>query len=195
MATPALKPGAKMFDLRTVPPLKEYQFAVDRFTKGITDWRPALHLCGDVFKGQMRSQFNTQGRETGPEWAALSPEYKAWKTAHYPGNGIGVLTGALRMAMTGGGGYSEFVTHTTGSFGMSGSSKAAPYGGYFSFGTSRMPARPVIRPTAAQGREYQKAVHGWLVSEAHHAGLTGTLSSVANAPLPDTDYTQALSAL
>jgi hypothetical protein len=77
--------------------------------------------------------------------------------------------------MTGGGGYSERITKTKGDFGMSSSSKAAPYGPYFDY------VRKVIRLQAKQGRDYQKVAHTWLVAEERNAmgqggsGLPGSI--------------------
>ena len=147
------------FDLRTDPPMKEFQFRVSRFTKGISDWSPVLRAFGDLFKGQMALQFETEGQASGKQWARNEPSYALWKATKFGGRKVGVLTGALRSAMTGGGGYSEHITTTTGDYGMSDSSKAAPYGQYFDY------VRPVVRMTAKWGTEYQKATHAWLVAE------------------------------
>ena len=86
-----------------------------------------------------------------------------------------MLTGALLSSMTGGGGYSEHITKTSGDFGMSGSSKAAPYGQYFDY------VRKVIRLTPKHGRDYQKVAHTWLVAEERAAfgnGGSGVAGSV-----------------
>jgi hypothetical protein len=160
------------FDVRMTPPLKEFQFRVSRFTKGIEDWSSCLRAFGEVFKRQMGEQFETEGAITGSRWKALKDTYKAWKEAKFPGNKIGVLSGALRSAMTGGGGYSEHITRATGDYGMSASSAAAPYGHYFS------DVRPVIRMQARQGTQYQKVAHQWLIAEAR--GLTGAGAGIAN---------------
>jgi hypothetical protein len=159
------------FDIRMDPPLKEFQFRVSRFTKGISDWSSCLRAFGELFKRQMGEQFETEGAISGGRWQVLKDTYKAWKEVHYPGNKIGVLTGALRSAMTGGGGYSEHITMTTGDYGMSDTSSAAPYGGYFT------EKRPVIRMTARQGTSYQKVAHQWLIAEAR--GLTGAGAGIA----------------
>ena len=159
MADVARSSSGVTFDLRTIPPLKEFQFRIDRFAKGITDWSPVLHAYGELFKSQMVMQFETEGAASGEAWTKNEPTYAALKKAQGYGSKIGVRTGALRSSMTGGGGYSEHVTATTGDYGMSADSKAAPYGGYFDY------VRPVIRMTPAWGREYQKLTQAWLVAE------------------------------
>ena len=162
------------FDLRTDPPMKEFQFRVNRFAKGIEDWSPVLRAFGELFKRQMVEQFETTGAASGSEWAQLSPAYAVWKQAHYSGHKIGVLTGAMRSSMTGGGGYSEHFTRTVGDYGMSTSSLAAGYGKYFAG------KRPVIRMTPRWGTQYQKVTHQWLVAEERNSmGIGG--SGVAGA--------------
>ena len=91
------------FDLRTIPPLKEFQFRVSRFTKGITDWSPALRAFGELFKTQMALQFETEGAAGGKPWAKNEPGYAALKAAQGYGHKVGVRTGRLRSSMTGAG--------------------------------------------------------------------------------------------
>lgn len=157
------------FDLRTDPPLKEFQYRVSRFTKGVSDFSTFFSAVGEWFKTLMAKQFETEGSETGRRWTPNEPAYKAWKAEHYHQHKVGVLTGALRSAMTGGGGYSEHITATAASYGMSENSPALPYGGYFSY------VRPVIRVTAKHGRETQKLAHEWLLAEARGSmGIGGS---------------------
>jgi len=178
MATVTRQNAGVTFDLRTEPPLKEFQFRVSRFTKGIEDWGGALRAYGELFKRQMGEQFETEGRASGATWARNEPVYAAWKALHFiHSHKVGVLTGALRSSMTGGGGYSEKITKTSGSYGMSESSPAKPYGGFFS------EKRPVIRMPAKWGTQYQKLTHAWLVAEERNAmgiggsGLAGVVRS------------------
>jgi hypothetical protein len=158
--------GAVEFDLSVDPPMKEFQFRIGRFAEGVEDFSSCLRACGELFKRHMGEQFATQGEMTGSRWKVLTPRYAKRKAAMhaedeklYPGTTVGVLTGALRAAMTGGGGYTETITKTEGSFGMSDSALAAPYAKHFAA------KRPVLRFKPSQGRQYQKVVHTWLVAE------------------------------
>ncbi len=163
------------FDFRVDPPLKEFNFRVSRFTKGISDWSGMFQAASELFKRQMGEQFETEGRAGGKAWAKNEPAYAAWKAEHGFGRKVGVLTGKLRASMTGGGGYSEHITKTRADFGMSTSSEAAPYGEFFDY------VRKVIRLQARHGRQYQKVVHTWLVAEeraAFGSGGSGVASSV-----------------
>lgn len=159
MATVKRQNSGVEFDFRVDPPLKSYQFRLSRFTNGISDWRGCWPAIGELFKRQMVEQFVSEGKATGSRWASLSPAYKAWKDAHYPGRPIGVRTGKLEMAMTGGGGWAEHHDKDSAWFGMSDNAEAAPYGPHFA------KRRPVVRAVGKHGREYQKVMHAWLVAE------------------------------
>ncbi len=181
--------GKGGFDFRTDPPLKEFEFRLSRFTDGISDWGPMFERIGHVFIKQEKRQFASEG---GPNrWTELSDNpagfgYKSWKQRHYPGQKIGHLTGALRSSMTGGAGYSQRIGKTSASFGMDSSSKAEPYGAYFSA------LRPVIVATAFRGQEIQQSAIAWVREEAHHSGLIGAGSKTYTQALPDTDFGASL---
>lgn len=174
MATVSRQSAGVTFDLRTDPPLKEFQFQIDRFEKGISDWSPALRVCGELFKRQMGEQFATAGAASGKPWKANQKVYSDWKFARYGTRMVGVRTRALMSSMTGGGGYSEHITKTAGDFGMSSSSKALPYGAEFS------KIRTVIRVTPRWGTQHQEAMHAWLVHEERYAMGSGS-GSVAES--------------
>ena len=177
------------------PPLKEFHFQLSRFGEGIGDFTPLWVETGGLFKQDMAAQFATEGATSGDEWAPLSDAYAAWKEKHYPGRTIGWLTGALMQSMTGGAGYTEILTPLTAEFGQDDGSTPAEggsYGRYFNDGTDKMPARPVLRFGPAWGVAFQHAAGVWVREEAHHSGLIGTLSSVANAPLPSLSFSEPL---
>jgi hypothetical protein len=182
------------FDIRSIPPLKEFQFNILRYAKGISDWKPLFHSFGSLFKAQMVEQFETEGKMSGKSWPKLSDAYAAWKEQKYPGNPIGVLTGAMRSAMIGGVGYSELILPTSASYGMSESSPAVGYAHYFNDGTEKMPARPVIRVTPRWGTQFQKLTALWLREQMMAAGLMGKGSGAVNprSELGLIDATQTL---
>jgi hypothetical protein len=166
------------FDFRSDPPLKEFQFRVNRFADEISDFHGLFSSLGELFKREMVEQFETQGVISGGEWKELTAPYKKWKQEHYPGRKIGVLTGALRSSMTGGGGWSEKIGQNEASWGMSDSSLARPYGKYFAA------KRPVIRMTTSWGRDWQKVTHTWLVAEARAAFGSGGVPGAVRAGGP-----------
>jgi hypothetical protein len=168
MATVSRQSAGVQFDLRTIPPLKQFQFNIDKFVKGISDWGPALRVCGELFKRQMGEQFSTGGAASGKPWKENKQSYSDWKFAHYGTRMVGVRTRALMASMTGGGGYSETIGKTSGSFGMSESSPAKPYGAEFS------KIRPVIRVTPRWGTQHQQAIHAWVLNEERYAMGSGS---------------------
>lgn len=159
MAEVTRQNGLAVFDLRTDPPLKEFQFSLSRFSGGISDWSGYFRSLGEWFQAAMVRQFATEGKDTGEKWEPLSPRYAKWKAKHYKGRTIGIRTSALMSSMMGGGGYSEQISETEASFGMSSTSEAAAYGAHFSA------RRPVVRFTEKQGRETQKLAHEWIMEE------------------------------
>jgi hypothetical protein len=167
MATAPPGKSGITFDLRMDPPIKELNFKITRFTEGVTDFRGLWSALAELFKREMGEQFETEGSISGGRWAPLTEPYKKWKQEHYPGRKIGVLTGALRSSMTGGGGWSQTITKRAASFGMSSSSQARPYASAFD------ERRKVIRITSRQGRDWQKVTHTWLVAEQRNAFGTG----------------------
>jgi hypothetical protein len=167
------QPGVQ-FNFAVDPPLKEFNFAVNRFAMGISDYTSLFGALSLTFQMEMREQFASEGGASGERWAQLSPAYKAWKEEKYPGQPIGVLSGALRESMTGGTGYSETITPMVAEFGEDPGADAAEYGPYFAA------RRPVMRMTTGWGRAWQKVTHEWVVSEARDAfGLGGQLFAKA----------------
>ena len=159
--------GGIDFDFRIDPPIKELHFRIRRFTEGVSDMRGLFSALAELFKREMGEQFETEGGVSGGRWAPLTEPYKKWKQANYPGRKIGVLTGALRSSMTGGGGYSERIGKRQATFGMSSSSQARSYAPFFD------ERRKVIRLTPQQGRDWQKVTHAWLVAEQRGAFGSG----------------------
>jgi phage gpG-like protein len=154
---------ALLISLTTDPPIQGMVFALDKAAENVSDFHPLLMQFGDIFKRLMTEQFASEGSLAGG-WAGLSTAYETWKSEHYPGRPIGVLEGHLRSAMTGGSGYTQHVGSSEADYGLGGG-PATVYGKYFSHGTDKMPARPVVKWGTAQTREFQKSAHEWL----HHA--------------------------
>ncbi len=173
MAT--ISPGERgtRFTFETDPPLKNLGFELGRFATEISDWSRLLRAYSPLFQRHMAEAFETEGAATGGRWAAVDPKYAERKKATGHGTKIGVYSGALRSAMTGGGGFSETITKTSGSYGMSSSSKALPYGKRFAA------LRPVVRISRRQVKEYAELTKQWTFFEARKAGIGG--ASLAGA--------------
>lgn len=172
------EPGIK-FDLSSDPPIDGMVWALDKLADGVSDFTTLLEGFDTIFRSFMTKQFESQGSFGAGGWQALSPAYDAWKQEHYPGRPIGVLTGALRSAMTGSDGYSAEITRDSASYGMSAGSAATAYGKHFAA------RRPVIAWSGAQSREFQKFSQVWLNTEldkvkGHGSAFGG--SEVPNVP-------------
>ena len=77
---------------------------VKELTTALDDWAAEVkapkifftNLVSDVVAPHITQRFASQG----PGWAALSPQYAAWKAVHFPGKPLLVRTGAMKAAMT-----------------------------------------------------------------------------------------------
>ena len=119
----------------------------------IKDLRP---FWRDVFApkyfGTVQDLFNTGGRARGGggkfkggAWKALTPKYRVWKEANFPGKPILVREGTLRESLrwSGSVGYGGiFEAHQK--FALAGT--AVPYAKFHQKGTSKMVAREFLPP-------------------------------------------------
>lgn len=167
--------NATLFSFETYPPIEGMVFALGKAADNVHDTQSLLEGFGQIFTGLMQKQFASEGSLAGG-WAALSEPYATWKAATHPGAPIGVLSGALRSAMTGGAGYTERIGSEEASYGLGGG-PASVYGKYFS-GGGRGPARPVIKWGTGEVRQFQKYAHEWLHRALDVAGghATGSAS-------------------
>lgn len=164
------------FTFETDPPIKNLGYELGRYANEIGDWSGLLKTFSPLYQRHMAEAFETEGAATGARWAAVDPEYARRKRASGHGSKIGVYSGALRSSQTGGGGFSAEIGKNKGSFGMSTSSKALPYGRYFA------EKRPVIRISKRQVREYLDLTKQWTVAEARKAGI-GNQELATSIPL------------
>lgn len=74
------------------------QERIQRLAVFLTDLRSFWPLVVPLATGWWRRQFETEGSFGGDRWAALSPDYAAWKSVHHPGKGILEATGDMRRA-------------------------------------------------------------------------------------------------
>ena len=146
-----LEPGGPVFHRRFT-----------RFVSELTDLSPVLEQIADMLDESGERAFATSGASSGGRWAALSSRYAAWKARHYPGQPILVATGALRASM----GNVRIVGPRRLEWGTD-DRKAK----YHQAGTSKMPARPIIRLTSKERTLMTKLVHAYLLESAR--GLSG----------------------
>jgi len=71
-----------------------------RFAENIDDARPVWEVLAQRFARAESRQFASEGAYGSGGWPALSPDYAAWKSHHYPGKPILERTGALKRDLT-----------------------------------------------------------------------------------------------
>jgi hypothetical protein len=160
------------FSIELEPDGEKLAWKFNRFGQHIDDFSDLWPSWGGVFKEDMGAQFATEGAYlNASRWKPLSPAYKLWKTIHYPGRGIGHLTGRLMTSLTGGGGYTETAEKHRGAFGMSDHAEAGRYAGRFA------KLRPIPLTRRRSMEKYEKVTHKWVVEAARAAEL-GTMSGL-----------------
>lgn len=137
-----------------------------RFISDLTDLSPVLSDIADVLDQSAEAAFASSGSSSGGRWAPLSSRYAMWKAKRYPGQPILVATGALRASM----GNVREVSPRRLVWGTD-DRKAR----YHQAGTSKMPARPIIRLTSKERRDMTRLVHAYLLESARGLSSAGGL--------------------
>lgn len=121
---------------------------------------PAFEAMADFQASIWKRQFDQEGAYTGSgRWAALSPNYGAWKQRHYPGKPILQLSGDLYDSMTSRPFGTDIVESDRMVIGT-----GVPYAAYHQHGTESMPARPIIqKPSFKDRMQFATYLHDWIV--------------------------------
>ena len=130
------------------------------------DWRPTLKWLKNIQRGsddarplwvamipRIREFVADEFSGSNPnKWPALTPKYRHWKAKKGFPHWIGVMTGTMKDA-AGKGAIIE-VKPKMMSWRLDSSQtptkSGVPYSAYFSYGTSKMPARPIFKSTLAR---------------------------------------------
>lgn len=127
-----------------------------RIRANITNLHPVLEQVGSTIRASMDRQFTTSGNDVTGRWAPLSPEYRRWKSQHFPGQPTLVRTGALRRDYT-----------TTAGTRISGNEimqvSNLPYAAFHQQGTRHMPARK-LELTAQTKTAMMKAIQRYCLT-------------------------------
>ena len=103
---------------------------------------------GEDFRETQHGVFASEGAFEGrSRWEELSPRYREWKEANYPGQPILVLTGRMRSGLTDkeDSDHIEEIDSTNFAIGV-----RSDYAQFHQTGTGRMPQRKVIELTEPQ---------------------------------------------
>jgi len=128
---------------------------LDQAAIAFSDLTPLWPEIRDEFFAVEQELFATEGGSgAGGGWEPLSPAYAAWKAAAF-GTPIEVRTGALMASLAGSGADVSMGpdSMTIGTL--------LSYAGYQQFGTSRMPARPVIDITESDRDRFIETARQW----------------------------------
>lgn len=131
------------------------------------EMRPLWQAIRPVLEQAAVARFGSQGSSDGAPWAPLSPAYARRKAMTHPGRGILQRDGSLRdsLLMMNGPGHVYRETATDMVWGT-----VDPKAAHHQYGTSRMPAREVIRVTPADERAIEVAVERVFADAARGAG-------------------------
>lgn len=112
---------------------------IDKWVLNLRQTGGAFNKIADFQVREWRKQFDSQGSHlTGAKWAPLSPGYRTWKAAHFPGQPILVASGRLRRSLTSRPlGIEEY------SLNQIKLGTDVPYAAYHQRGTRHMPARKI----------------------------------------------------
>lgn len=128
---------------------------LDGVKKRMKDYRPVWPSVNKSLKTYMIENFTAQGLPSGG-WKPLAPEYASWKQTRFPGSPLLVQNGNLFQKVASGpkldGG------HRVAHFSFTG--KIARFHQY---GTSKMPARPILFTPEIWADEVQDAISNYIM--------------------------------
>lgn len=135
----------------------------NRVEEFISDFRPLWPNVAQEFYAIEREQFDTEGAAgASGKWAALSPAYKRWKEANYPGQSIMRLENALFESLTD--------PEALDAVFRPGKDELV-IGSRLPYARRQHRMRPLISMTEAQKRRLQKAIQRGLVEFTRRAGF------------------------
>ena len=134
--------------------------AFNRFTSAINDFTTLWPRLREVFYQMEMKQFASEGAHGGNSWVPLSQKYADWKSRHFSGSPLLVLSGNLKRQLTGNEGI--YRAHKD--------NMEIGAGGAYAYlhqkGTSKMPSREPIRMAEGDKTAFGKGMHEWLFNEA-----------------------------
>jgi phage gpG-like protein len=147
---------------------RQFDRALTRLQRGVTDLKPLFELLGEDFRETERQQFDHEGYG----WAPLSPGYAIRKRALWGDKPILQASGAMRSAMTERmtPGNVTTIKETEAEFGVN---LGKPYPRFHQSGAPRanLPQRKVIDLREADKRRMTKTMHRYFVQISREAGF------------------------
>lgn len=146
---------------------RQFDRALTRIERGVTDLKPLFELLGEDFRDSERQQFAHEGYGS---WPALSAAYAARKRLLWGDKPILQASGALRSAMTERmtPGNVTDIRETEAAFGVN---LGKPYPRYHQTGAGNLPQRKVIDFREGDKRRMTKTMHRYFVQVSREAGF------------------------
>jgi phage gpG-like protein len=144
---------------------------IARFSEGVSDYRAIWPIISDDFYSQEKRQFESQGAAGSlGQWKELSPAYRGWKEAKYPGMPILQRTGKLFRSLTSANAEGAVFVPTRKTLTLGSS---VPYGIYHQSPAPRrvLPRRPEVDLTEAFNRRIMHHMQVYLVQIGRQAGF------------------------
>lgn len=135
---------------------EDYRRGFQIMAEDARDLSEPLRRVGESIRSGVGEQFLTEGAARGAPWAPLSPKYKLWKEAHWPGRPILVRTGEMRGALL----ALDAIDVTRSRMTYEPHSDIAHF---HQFGTRYMPARKMLVLRPQDRREWDRIFHEWII--------------------------------
>jgi hypothetical protein len=153
---PAFASSALTFRLSLEPQPDALVAGFEHWADGVESWRRPLGFIAAAIREHHAHHLASEGRQTGAEFAPLSPRYKRHKDRAWPGRPILTRTGALLAALSkrGSAGHLEQITDTSAVVGIDPTAttqqgrrrvRIATYALAHQSGTRTLPKRPPVR--------------------------------------------------
>lgn len=137
--------------------------AFNRVEEFISDFRSVWPAVAQEFYAIEREQFESEGSAgVSGKWAALSPAYRKWKEANYPGQPIMRLENSLFESLTD--------PEALDAIFRPGKDELV-IGSKLPYARRQHRTRPLIAPSEQQKRRLQKAIQQGLVEFTRRAGF------------------------
>lgn len=124
------------------------------------DLSEPLGEIGEAIRQHVGRQFGSEGAASGEPWPRLSRAYAVWKELNWPGRSILVREGDMRREMLSRAAVT--VTPRTMIY-----EPASDIAAYHQGGKGHLPARKMVNLTAADRRDWDRAIASWINGMRH----------------------------
>ena len=138
--------------------LKSVKGKVKMIERRLNNPKPAFQKIGSYLSLYNRKVFSTNGSYGGKAWKPLKPNYLQWKIKAGYNQGTLIRTGKLKRSYVSRPMSIERYMKNSAKYGTN-----VKYASFHHDGTSKMPARPVMKVTPKMAKSINKIVADYLV--------------------------------